>query len=340
MSNLWADIDGVTNILSINATSSHASSVATAQVICESTTLGIGDEIYIELGYDDNNEYVFYGYVKAIEENVPEKTYTLQCSDVLTRAIDYFMVQSTPDNPFTRTNIRADYLIEDILEETGIDTWYFDFDDPQFTFATVEGAEVVVDLVSAYDFCKTVADLLAWSLWADEWGYIYFYNRKPYVMDGTSGQVGDYADDILKTIDDTSILNFAHRETDRDLRNRVVIHGGYGISAEATSSTSYVPRTDSQEQILPVGYYKSMALITDIIDDQGDANKAVAYNLALYNRVTTQASLSVVGDPELFARKVITIDEDFLGIASDWYIYTLTHAWSREGYITNMELRQ
>ena len=340
MNRLYADVDGTTGILSVDVTTSHTASVATAQVTCEATTLDIGSDVYIDLGYEGNSEYVFSGFVKAIEENVPEKTYTLQCHDILARAIDYFIVPSDPDDPLTYTDISADYLIEQVLEETGILDWYFDFDDPQFTFATVEGAEVVVNLVSAYDFCKMIADLLAWNLWAEPDEYVYFYNRKPYVMDGTSGQVGDYADDVLKTIYDKDILSFTYRETDRDLRNRVVLHGAPGTSATASSATSYVPRTDSMEQILPSGFYKSMALITELIDKQSMANDAVAYNLALYNRITTQASVSIVGDPELLARRVIKVKENFLGINSDWYIYTANHSWSRDGYTTNMELRR
>lgn len=340
MNKLDAYVDGADGILSVDITSSHTASVATAQVTCESISAGLGDYTYIYLGYEGNDEYLFSGYIKAIQEVVPEKTYTLQCSDVLIRAIDYFMVPSDPDSPFTRTNIDADYLIEEVLEEAGFEDWYFDFDDPQFTFATVEGAEVVVNLVSAYDFCKMIADLLAWNLWAEADGYVYFANRKPYVMDGTSGQPGDNADSIEKTIFDKDILSFRYREADRELRNRVVLHGAEGISATASSATSYVPRTDSYEQILPSDFYKSMALISDIIDNQGMANDAVAYNLALYNRVTTQASLSIVGDPDLTARKVIKVKEDYLGINSDWYIYTANHSWSRDGYTTNMELRR
>ena len=338
MSKLYANVPGISNIMAVDISTGHSTSTATAQLICKSSTIDIGDDISIDLGYDDNHSVIFTGYVKAVEKEVPDNIVKLTCSDVLTRAIDYFIVSSDPENPFTRSNIRADILIQDVLELAGLSS--FNFTNPQFTFATTPESKVEVNLTSSYDFSNMIADLLAWNLWAEEDGVVYFKNRKPYVMDGTSGQVGDVADNVVKTIYNPSILSLGYRETDRELRNRVVIYGAPGITAETDSATSYVPRTDSYEQVLPAGFYKSMVLATEIIDNQDMADNAVDYNLALYNRVTTQASVVIIGDPDLLARKVIHVTESNLGIDSDWYIYTATHSWSRAGYVTDMELRQ
>jgi len=338
MSKLYASISGVNNILSVDISTSHTASTATSQVICSSTSKNIGDSISIDLGYTDNHSIIFTGYVKSIDKETPKNITKLTCSDVFIRAIDYFVVSADPDDPFTRKNIGAAILIKQVLALAGLTS--FTYTDPQFTFATTPNSEVVVSLVSAYDFCKMVADLLAWNLWAENGGMIYFRNRKPYVMDGNSGQVGDIADTVLKTIWTKDMLNFEYRESDRELRNRVVLHGAPGVYSESQSSTSYVPRTDSMEQILPSGFYKSMALVTEIIDNQSMADNACDYNLALYNRVTTQASTTVIGDPDLLARRVIHVNEKNLGINSDWYIYTADHSWSQAGYTTSMELRR
>lgn len=338
MSKLYASVAGVNNIISADISTSHSNSVSTAQIICESSTIDIGDYIAVDLGYTTNHKVIFRGYVKGTEKSTPNSLKKIIANDVLVRAVDYFIVSSDPEDPFTRSNIRADRLIRDVLELAGLTN--FDFTNPQFTFATTADSKVEVNLTSAYDFSKMIADLLAWNLWAEEDGVIYFRNRKPYVMDGTSGQVGDVADSILKTIWTKDILDFEYRESDRELRNKIVLYGAPGINAESSSATSYVPRTDSMEQVLPTDFYKTSVLASEFIADQSQANNACDYNLALYNRVTTEASVNIVGDPDLLARKVIHVNENNLGINSDWYIYTADHSWTRNGYVTSMELRQ
>lgn len=329
MSKLYAAIPGVTKPISVNVATSHSSSISTAQLTCVSTTKNIGDDIEMDIGYDDNHSKVFYGYVKSVDRDVPNNVVTLTASDILVRAIDFYIVSSNPENPFKRSNIKGETLVQEVLELSGLD--YFDFDDTHFTFAVTSGVEAEVNLTSAYDYSKMIADLLAWHLYADFDGYIHFKNRKPYPMDGASGQPGDDTADVpLKTIYDTSILNISYRESDRDLRNRVVLYGAEGINAEASAISEF----------LPADFYKSMALVTQLIDDQNLANQAVEYNLALYNRLNKQISTNVEGDPDLIARSVVTINNTILDINSDWYIYSANHSWSRAGYTVGMELRQ
>lgn len=329
---LYANIAGVTSPISINISSSHSSSVSTAQVECLSTSLTVGDSIDIDMGFTDNHDQIFTGYVKNVNRKVPTNNWTITASDVLVRAIDFFVVSTNPDDKFSRHNIKAEDLVRDVLALAGLTD--YSYTPTQFTFAVTEGVNAEVHLVSSYDYCKTIADLLAWHLYADQDGTIHFINRKPYVMDGTSGQPGDIADSSLKTIDDTSnfqILNFDIRKSDRDLRNRVVVHGSSGIFAEAKQSSPYLP---------DASYYKTIALISPIIDNQGMAQSAADYNLDLYNRLTEQVSVQVLGDPELMSRNVITVDESITSTSGDWYIYLAEHAWSREGYTTQMELRR
>ena len=188
--------------------------------------------------------------------------------DDLVRATDFFIVPDNPDASYKWHDIKAETLIQNVLELAGLDS--FDMYNSQFTFATKSGNDVEVKLASSYDFCKTIADLLAWNFWADETGTVLFRNRKPYPMDGSSGQVGDVPDVPIGglTLSDTTILNAIISETDRDLRNRVVVHGAPGISAEAKSAKSYNPLTDTMENILPTTptqFYKAMALISPII---------------------------------------------------------------------------
>ena len=343
---LYADVTNITNPLNIVVSSSHSSSTATAQIVAPSKTVNIGDNITIDLGYVGDYNRVFKGYVKNITRAVPDDLYTIIAKDDLVRATDFFIVPSNPEDSYRWHNIKAETLIENVLNLAGLTGGLIiPPGGSAFTFATKSGNDVEVKLVAAYDFCKVIADLLAWQFWADETGAIHFKNRKPYPMDGSSGQVGDVADVPINpgnTLTDATIFNAIVNTSDRDLRNRVVVHGSTGIYAEAKSATSYNPITDAMENILPTTptqFYKAMALISPIIDNQGMADLSVSYNLDLYNRLDVSAQFQIEGDSTFLARKVITISEIKLGLTGDWYIYAAEHQWSREGYFTNLELR-
>lgn len=329
---LYADVTGCSNIRSVNVATSHSSSVATAQIECLTTTLDVGDEITVDMGFTTNHDQIFTGFVKNVNRKVPTNVWTITASDVMIRAIDFFVVSTNPNDKFSRHNIKAEDLVRDVLALAHLTD--FEYTPTQFTFAVTDGVNAEVHLVSAYDYCKMIADLLAWHLYADQAGTIHFINRKPYVMDGNSGQPGDIADTVLKTIDSTSnfqILNFDIRKSDRDLRNRVVVHGSDGVFAEAKVSSPYLPDAD---------YYKTIALISPIIDNQGMAQSAADYNLDLYNRLTEQVSAQIEGDPEILARTVVTVDESITSTSGDWYVYLAEHNLGAEGYTTTLELRR
>ncbi|MHA2046870.1 MAG: hypothetical protein ACW99G_18930 [Candidatus Thorarchaeota archaeon] len=341
---LAASVTGITNPTNIVVSTAHSSSTATATITAPNKTVNIGDNITIDLGYTGDTGRVFKGYIKNIVRSVPEDEYTIIAKDDLVRATDFFIVPTNPDSSYKWHNIKAETLIQNVLELAGLTS--FDFSNTSFTFATKAGNDVEVKLASSYDFCKTIADLLAWQFWADETGTILLRNRKPYPMDGPpeSSQPGYIADTPISgvTLTDTTSMNSILTTSDRNLRNRVVVHGTTGIYAEAKSATSYNPITDAQENILPTTptqFYKAMALISPIIDNQGMANDSVSYNLALYNRLDVSAQMQVEGNHKLLARKVVAVNEAKLGLTGNWYIYQAEHQWSREGYFTNLELR-
>ena len=76
MSKLYASITNTSNILSVELTDSHTAACATAIVTAETTSLGIGDSISINLGYTTNHAVLFTGYVKSIEIKEPNKLNT------------------------------------------------------------------------------------------------------------------------------------------------------------------------------------------------------------------------------------------------------------------------
>jgi len=329
MAELYADITGLSNILNVSVSMSHSAATSVAIVDALSSSLDIGDDIDIDIGYTGNHSRIFRGYVKQIDRKVPENLYTITAHDVMTRAVDFFVASTNPEEPFTRTNISAEDLVEDVLALAGLTN--FDPDPTNFVFATNSEAEV--NLVSAFDFCRYIADTLTWHLYADEDGVVHFINRKPYVMKAgsvESNQPGFQADTSLGTIDDTMILDFTYRRSEKDLRNRIVVYGSTGVYAEAKASSPY----------LPAGFYKTVAFGTNLIDHQGYAQKAADYNLIILNRLTEQLSMSVLGDPAYMARSVFTINESILSINEDYYIVQSEHNWSKNGYIVTMELRK
>lgn len=304
-------------IISIVVSEAHNSPSTNALILAGNTSLDIGDDINVSFGYDGSLTQIFTGYVKSVEKTVKDNVYTIQANDELVKAIDYFIASSNPTTPFSRFNIAAEDLVEDVLNLAQITA--YDSDTTYFTFGIHNPIEV--NLVSAYDFCNQIANILAYHIWADRTGTVNFKDRRPYVMGGDSS---------IKTVTDSSLLKISHRRSDRDLRNRVVVYGANDLHAEASASSSW----------LPVGFYKTVVVGSPWIDDQTMAQNAADYNLDKLNRLTEELSVQTLGDTTYEARKVITVTDDYTGVDDDWYIYSCEHSMSREGYITSMELRK
>jgi len=332
---LFASISGMSQLNSISVTENHSASTTTAVVTCGSHSVNLGDSVDIYMGYSDNYPRVFRGFIKQIERQVPDGLYTITCKDTMIRALDYFVVSETPETPFSRSNIWAEDLVRDVLELAGITN--FGSDATYFKFATGD-QPAEVNVVSAYDYCNGLADLLTWHLYADENGKVWFVNRKPYVMDGTSGQPGDVADTPVATLVDSGNLSLNKEVDEKDLRNRIVVYGGGEIVAEAKQSTSWNPETSSYQQVLPTGFYKTALLSSSMIAAQGYAETIADYNLKRFNRLWHKFRMTTLGNPDLHARSVVTINSTAMSVNSNWYIMQLTHNWGAGGFLTSMDL--
>ena len=328
MDSLYATATNVTGLLGITINESHSATNSVATIDATGFSGSIGNAISIDLGYSSAHGVVFTGYVKAIEQNVPENLYSITCSDVLIRACDFFIVPDSPTSAFTRTNIAAEDLVEDVLGLAGITG--VDSQATSYTLA-VNGTEAEVKLISAYDYSKSIADLIAWHIWAERDGTVNFKNRKPYVMLGTSGQPGDVADTPLtgKSVTETNSINATYRISEVDLRNKVIVWGGNSITAEASAISPY----------LPTDFYKTVLFSNEIVDTQTMADNTAAYNLAALNRPNREVTVSVIGDYILQARKTIAVNIPSLVINEEMYIFTANHTWSRAGYEVSLVLR-
>lgn len=307
---------GTSGITSISVTGSHGMQTATATIEATATSLDVGDSISVAIGYDDDYGTVFNGYVNSLSKSEASLKYTINALDTLKRAMDYYIVSSNPETPFSRSNIAAEDLAGDILSLAGISNYVGD--STNFILATINPVEV--NLTSAYDYCKFLADLLAWHIHAEINGQVHFTNRKPYIMGGDSS---------YKTIHLNQVINLDYVEDANNLRNRVVLYGANGLTAEASDSSPYLPN----------GFYKSCVVSAPMIDSQSYADQCVAYNLALYNRLTKMVSLSVLGDHSLEPRRALTLHVEVPKLDQVWYVYGVSHTANSSGYITELELR-
>lgn len=314
MERLYASIPGVSRILGIDVSSGHVAQLSNATITCLDTELDIGDPITIDLGYESSHGLVFTGYVKMIDAEEAPQQLTITASDELVRAADYFIVSSTPTTPMTVENMSPEAIIGHLLGLAGITNYTYQ----SSSYVWGVSGPIEINLVSAYDYCKMLADMIAWGFWADETGQVHFEDRRPFPMGGDSS-VGTVANTGLITINDF--------KSDKNLRNKVVIWGANPIYAEASAESPY----------LPSGFYRTAVISAPgIIDTLSMAQAACDFNLALLNRLTRGYTISTLGNYLFNARKVMHLDYT----DEDMYIYSSQHSWSKAGYICNMDLRK
>lgn len=334
MSRPVCTVTNTSNIINATVSESHSASCATATIEAETSSVSIGDLIYVTMGdLDTSTGTVFMGYVKQIDRTTPESLVTITANDSLIRAIEYFIAPLNPDAPYTRSRVQAEDLVEDLLAMAGLTN--YSAQTSYFMLAATGSLEI--KLTSVYDYCKSVADLLTWQIWCDRNGTINFKNRKPFVMTGTSGQVGDIADVADSPyIYSANVLSISKNTNEKDLRNRIVVYGSNSY-AEASASSPY----------LPVGFYKTAIVGAQLmLDTNAGCQQTADYNLQLYNRLTNTITCDVAGisnqhalqarnSTRLYVNDLLSSVAD----ASHWYIYSCEHSFSSAGYRTSLDLR-
>lgn len=287
------------------------------------TTLDLGDSVTVSLGYGGSNTKVFQGYVQGMERSVPSHTITITCEDVLTKAVNYFIASDDPDNPLTYSNISSEDYVENVLAEAGITNYEADVP-ATFTWATDAPAEV--NLVTSWQAAKEMADMLAWHIYADRNGKVWFNDRRPYDMGS------DSADFTYNETAGTNVLSLSYSKSIEELRNRVVVYGREGIQATASQSSPY---------LYDAGYYKTAVIAHPLIQTQSQAQTTADYNLELYNRLTQVVSMTVEGDPNLTARKFATITgSTFTTVSGLWFLYSVQHKFGPQGYTVDLHCTQ
>lgn len=323
------------DILNIMITANHGSPNSMATVETYEDHFSLGTSVTILGQNPDTAEWVtlFAGIVKQIEEKVDgEQTYVYTLYDPMIRAQDYFIAPSDPAQVLTFNNISAEELVSRLMLLAGLQTLAAE---TFFTFGIKNSFEV--NLVSSYDYCRTIADLLTWTLyWDHAEQKVRFENRKPYYMADSApenlqpGWIEDTPTGYILNTD--VILGMTHSYSEKDVRNRVVVYGGEGIAATAEAVSPW----------LPTNFYKTSVLgFPQLVEDQGMAQDIADYNLNLFHRLTESLSVNIVGNFELRARTVIEFsDARFPELAGYWYIFGCDQNFSTDGYTTNLELRK
>jgi hypothetical protein len=314
--NLYATVTNTSGLISIDVIEGYKSLSSTCTIVCESTTLSLGDSVIVDMGYEDDHGVVFTGILKKISKAAPDNSITLTCFDVLIKASDYFMAVDDPQHPFQRTNIDAADLVADLLAEANITSYTpipttFIFSEPQFNLVTVA------------DAIAQINGIIAYHIWAEADGTIRFEDRRPYVM-GT-----DTSSFTFITGNSGTIITNEYNRSDDDLRNRVVVYGLDPIIATASITSPY----------LPTGFYKTAVIASPLITEQTMAQDSADFNLELYNRLTRNVTCEVIGNYQIHSRMVATVTEAHTGVSGDWLIYNANHSWSDTGYIIRMVLK-
>jgi len=165
-------------------------------------------------------------------------------------------------------------------------------------------------------------------------------------MTGDSGQVGDNVDErplsqAKLTIDSSlgHIINITKTKDEANLRNKVIVYGSENIHRSASSSTSYDPEDGLTKQILPAGFYKTTVAASSLLNNGNICQEIANYNLAQLNRLTFGLDVTTIGMPSLHARDIVRVIHAPFNINRNFYIYSLEHSWSKNGYTTRMVLR-
>lgn len=314
---LDATVTNTSELESITISDSHTNPTSTAVITAGSTSLGIGDAITVNLGIVGNRPRVFKGYVKNVESKEAPGERVITAANKMIRAVDYFIAASDPDNPLTYDHIKAEDLIEDLMSKCGLNA--FDGQNSNFTFGINSSFEV--NLTAVYDYSKFIADIIAYSVWCDDDGTVHFRYRPPFPNGETP----------VATLNTSNIISIDYSESDKDLRNRIVVYGANSIHAEAQAASPY----------LPSGFYKSMVVAAPtVIDTQDMAQQAADYNLPLVNKLTKSGQVTILGNPNIACRDVVTVSMSSVGMTGNWYVYSISQSWSKDGFTTQLELRK
>lgn len=285
--------------------------------------VGLNDEISIDIGYDTQHAEIFTGFVDEIVYQRDPGTYVIEGRDVLKLAIEYWLVTTNLDNPWSRSNIAAETLVYDLLNEAGVFSYAtYSGDTSSYTFGTQSPAEF--NLMSSWDGVNTICNIIAYNCYEKN-DTVYFTRIFP------TPAASRTSDEHIVTAGAGGNLVFIEYAYNTDnLRNKIVVFGRDGIYAEASQASPH----------LPTDFYKTAIVSSELIDTQSMADDSASYNLSLYNRLTEYSRIDVIGNPYVRAYDTVEVTETETGMSSElWFVYSASHRFSiNSGYTMGLSL--
>ena len=271
----------------------------------------LGKPITATLHIGAVNALVFTGFVDEVVYSRFVDSYDVTCSNVLRLAQEHWLVPDSLESPWSKSNIAAEDLVEDLLAEAGIIDYVGNTS--LFTFGTQSPAEFM--LMSILDAIDQINNILAYTLYVD--GSTVYWDQIFPVPSGSP----------VKTLD--KFIQIDHSVSTKNLRNKVVVFGKNGIKEEASAVSPY----------LPTDFYQTAIVSSELIDTSSMASQSAAYNLQLYNKLTEQVRVDIEGDPTLKVNDTVHVTHAPLSIDSDWFVYSLNHDFGNI-FTTTMVLRK
>jgi hypothetical protein len=277
---LYATCTNVSNIEEIAMRDNISSSSTSIELTCTSHSLSLGDVVNVDFGYsDDHTQVMTGGIVKRIQQHRPDYNYVITIYDRLILAMDYFFASDDPQLPLTYTQAAPETIVQDLLNKSGVTGGYHGTATGFLTGLLTNPFKV--NLVTAWQTIENFNRIVGYMTWCDPTGDIYFNPRKPYI------EAGDTASLALTTGNSGNLITVEYTQSDEQLRNKVVVYGKDGTNVKSTASAS--------SPYLPAGYYKTIVLSHDIIDNQAMADATSALNLTMFNRLTESYTAKVEG---------------------------------------------
>jgi len=309
----------LTGIVGLEVAEGHGQTTGRASIeMSNLDNVTLNKRISINMGFEDGHGLMFVGYIDEITTTRPPGHYTLECRDLLKKAVEHFLVTTDIEDPWSRTNIPAEDLVGDLLAEARIDISHYHKVETLFTFGVEGPAEF--NLMSSWDAINTICNILAYSCWCEN-GEIYFDRVFP-VPDGP-------ATHAFAVGEDGDIISIDYGYNTENLRNQVVVFGKEGIYAEASIPSPY----------LPDDFYKTAIVSSELIQTQGMADKSAEYNLDLYNKLTENLRVDAEGDCTVRCRDTVSVTEPYTEMDEAlWFVYSITHRVDNSGYTMSMNL--
>lgn len=250
-------------------------------------------------GYNGFMDRTFTGFIDDLKLGRFPNTYELICRDVLKKAVDTWL----DDTGVEYNQIQAEAAVVDLLGKAGISN--VDAQASNFTLADVKKA--TFKLVSVMDAVQQIAALIGWQVWATSDGVVHFKYRKPLP---SANSFWDYADGP-----GGNLLKSEYTETDRNLRNRIVVIGYDKIKATAQADSPYVPDPPK---------YRTAILSSELVDTQRMAEVIARWMLNDLNHLTESLDLQIVGNPRLKTGMTIHVRESgWSGQNANFFVFSL-----------------